>query len=74
MKRNLIIIAVLLGSLVLCSCTNSAQDNSNISSGSSADENSLIAESYTVTEMGYMIEQSCRSLNIPPWRNLIQIS
>lgn len=52
MKRNLIIIAVLLGSLVLCSCTNSAQDNSNISSGSSADENSLIAESYTVTENG----------------------
>ena len=52
MKRNLIIIAVLFGSLVLCSCTNSAQDNSNISSGSSADENSLIAESYTVTENG----------------------
>ena len=50
MKRNLIIIAVLLGSLVLCSCTNSAQVNSNISSGSSTDENSSIAESYTVTE------------------------
>ena len=52
MKRNLIIIAVLLGSLVLCSCTNSAQVNSNISSGSSTDENSSIAESYTVTENG----------------------
>ena len=52
MKRNLIIIAVLFGSLVLCSCTNSAQVNSNISSGSSTDENSSIAESYTVTENG----------------------
>lgn len=52
MKRNLIIIAVLLGNLVLCSCTNSAQENSNISSGSSTDENSSISESYTVTENG----------------------
>lgn len=52
MKRNLIIIAVLLGSLALCSCTNSTQENSSISSGSSTDENSSIAESYTVTENG----------------------